>query len=145
MAFRGLSRLLAPELALDSKARGHLAGVLTQLTDHLEACLNERMDGREARSAPPGPTTAAHPGPTARPGGPRPTGGGPPGEPRPLHQQIREVLASQPGGLTPVQIAAVLGTDRPLRHVLRGLWRRGRLTRLGPGRYALPQPEETRP
>jgi hypothetical protein len=74
----------------------------------------------------------------SRTGRPRPAVAGPPREPSPLHSQIMEALASQPAGLTHREIQATLGTDRPLADVLRGLWRRGRLTRLGKGLYALP-------
>jgi hypothetical protein len=74
----------------------------------------------------------------SRTGRPRPNAARPPSEPLPLHTQILEVLAAQPAGLTPGEIAAALGTDRPLADVLRGLFRRGRLARVGKGRYALP-------
>jgi hypothetical protein len=79
----------------------------------------------------------------SRTGRPRPNAARPPGEPLPLHKQILEALASQPAGLTPGEIQAALGIDRPLADVLRGLWRRGRLARVGPGRYALPAHNET--
>jgi hypothetical protein len=79
----------------------------------------------------------------SRTGRPRPAAARPPGEPSPLHSQIMEALASQPAGLTHRAIQATLGTDRPLADVLRGLWRRGRLARVGPGRYALPGHHET--
>jgi hypothetical protein len=54
-----------------------------------------------------------------------------------LHKQILEALAAQPAGFTHSEIEAALGIDRPLADVLRGLWRRGRLARVGTGRYAL--------
>ncbi|SRR6266508_3551488 len=79
----------------------------------------------------------------SRTGRPRPNAARPPSEPSPLHKQILEALASQPAGLTRGEIEAVLGTDRPLADVLRGLWRRGRLARVGSGRYALPGHHET--
>jgi hypothetical protein len=61
----------------------------------------------------------------------------------PLHAQIMAVLAQYPAGCTRAEIEAALDTNRPLEHVLRGLWRRGRLARVGPGRYALPGHNET--
>src|SRR5712691_4538733 len=67
----------------------------------------------------------------------------PPGEPSPLHSPIFAVLLQHPAGCTPAQIQDALGTDRPLADLLRGLWRRGRLARVGPGRYALPGHSET--
>jgi hypothetical protein len=81
----------------------------------------------------------------SRTGRPRPNAARPSSEPLPLHRQILEALASQPAGLTRAQIEAAMGTDRPLADVLRGLWRRGRLARVGQGRYALPGHNETGP
>jgi hypothetical protein len=69
---------------------------------------------------------------------PRPNAPRPPGEPSPLHRRIFAVLQDHPTGCTRADIEAALGGSQNLDGVLRGLWRRGRLARLGQGRYALP-------
>jgi hypothetical protein len=78
----------------------------------------------------------------SRTGRPRPSAARPP-EPPQLHTDIFAVLRERPAGCTRGEIEAALGTDRPLADVLRGLWRRGRLARVGPGRYAYPGQNET--
>jgi hypothetical protein len=79
----------------------------------------------------------------SRTGRPRPNAAQPPGEPSKLHTEIFAVLRERPAGCTRAEIEAALETKRPLADVLRGLWRRGRLARVGPGRYALPGHHET--
>jgi hypothetical protein len=74
----------------------------------------------------------------SRTGRPRPNAARPPSEPSALHSQIFAVLREHPTGCTRVQVETALGTTKPLGDVLIGLCRRGRLTRLGKGRYALP-------
>jgi hypothetical protein len=75
----------------------------------------------------------------SRTGRPRPASPGVRGEPSPLHSQIMEALASQPAGLTRVQLEDNVGSGQPLADVLQGLCRRGHLRRVGKGVYALPQ------
>jgi hypothetical protein len=53
------------------------------------------------------------------------------------HAQIVAALAECPGGLTRQQIEAQVG-GTSLRHVLCGLARKGRVVRLGQGRFGLP-------
>jgi hypothetical protein len=64
------------------------------------------------------------------------------GEPLPLHKQILEAIAAQPGGMTRTQIEAAVGTQ-PLGGVLDGLCRRKRILRLGKGGFGLPGHSET--
>jgi hypothetical protein len=53
-----------------------------------------------------------------------------------LHGRIVAALAAAPGGLTAKQLEAQVGRT-PLRNVLRHLARRGRLVRLGQGRFGV--------
>jgi hypothetical protein len=63
-----------------------------------------------------------------------------------LHAQIMALLAQHPAGCTRVHIEAALGIPK-LGDVLRGLSRRSRLARVGPGCYTRPtgQHETGRP
>jgi len=58
-------------------------------------------------------------------------------QPSALHGRIVEALAAAPGGLTAKQLEAQIGSPSPLRNVLRHLARRGRLIRLGQGRFGV--------
>ena len=79
----------------------------------------------------------------SRTGRPRPNAARPPGECSPLHAQILARLAQHPEGCTRGQVEAALESSKPLADLLRGLWRRGRLARVGKGRFALPGHNET--
>ena len=57
-------------------------------------------------------------------------------QPSELHARIVAALAEAPQGLTARQLESVLASP-PLKHVLRHLARRGRVVRLGAGKFAV--------
>lgn len=69
---------------------------------------------------------------------PRPASARPLGELSPLHAKILALLEQHPAVLDRKGIEKAMGSSTPLAGVLDGLCRRGRLSRLGKGVYALP-------
>jgi hypothetical protein len=58
-------------------------------------------------------------------------------QPAALHARIMAALEAAPDGLTARELESAVGSPTPLKHVLRHLARRGRVVRLGDGKFGV--------